>query len=148
MAVCDKIELLIEKIAKNSYPQIVVAAGRSPKFNVVLSHKMAHYLGRLGVKNVTSLEASSFNTEGEVKRLKDFLRPLVRKNEIQLIVVVRFWHLPRVYGLVLYHFGDTKNIKLKFVPVWIWSDWKGMLKEPIAWIGNFFRILFGRQMLP
>lgn len=136
---------------KNRSAIIIATAGRSKKFNnVVMSLVMKWYLQeRLPASEVRilSLMADAFNTDGEVRKLRDYIAQNPQINRV--IVAVKWWHAPRVWWLMRYRFweGNLRGIKIR-IP-WCRSE-----ASPLAWLKeiaanavNFFYLLWERRSL-
>ena len=130
---------------------LLPAAGYAQEYHVIMSQVMAEYLIHecfVSTRQVRSLEAKEFNTCGEVMAFAEHMVcnhsfGLLYEECVDVTVVARWWHLPRVRMLLTQAFWDRivaynfpteiiGRIHVHAVPVWLSFDLVGMLREIFA----------------
>jgi hypothetical protein len=124
-------------------PLVVVTAGFSPKHHVIMGEDiMVPHLKGCAVQDMLFHQAEKFNTDGEIRALVDHVIRIKNTERIfrKLYVVARWWHIPRIAFLLWYRLDETDHpIEMRYVPVGS-RDWRGFLREFIAWPVNILRI--------
>jgi uncharacterized SAM-binding protein YcdF (DUF218 family) len=137
--------------------RVVVTASYAPKFDGQwMGNLMREYIVEkrdvpadrvFAIKEGPGERPTEFNTYGEMFMLARFIKKDERAgyfNLIRIVLVVKWWHMPR--ALLLCKFNLRKR-GLSAIPVQVvchrsvapWSDI--LIREPVAWIMNIFRML-------
>ncbi len=98
-------------------------------------------------ESVCPLIAKTFNTEGEVLAIIEFLKSTPAYCE-EIIICCKWWHMPRTWALMKFHLWKAVGIKIRVRTKWCKSKAKpsAILMEFIgAWPLNIFRI--GRRRI-
>ncbi|HZS43120.1 MAG TPA: ElyC/SanA/YdcF family protein [Candidatus Paceibacterota bacterium] len=112
---------------------ILASAGNAGKKwdNRLMSLVIKDYLkSKIPHRPVIALAADAFNTDGEIRALRDYL--CTHREFREIVVAVKWWHAPRVWLLMKYRFWEA-GIKVK-----IHIPWCRSFAKPTAWFKEWF----------
>ncbi len=129
---------------------LVATAGFDPERRIVTSDMIRDYLVRSGVPDacIKTRVAEEWNTVGELTELVELLyeRVVRQDNAVNLDIVVRHWHRPRVrlfLFLLLWRFLGLHWLRNRLFVTMVPapSDSRDWIGEPLRFVGSFFQFL-------
>ncbi len=130
--VCDRAIVAAQKIDG----VVCASAGYSSFFRCLMAQgPMRNYFIAQGVPPTHRLflKAANFDTNGEVVAFAEHIH-FSQGLYDRLVLVARWWHLPRVYFFLLVQRLRYRLPRLPLECIWVPSrDWRGMIREPVAW---------------